>query len=144
MEFTSLEVWKESRKLTNLVYEKTKRFPKDELFGLTNQIRRCAVSVPSNIAEGCGRRTSNDTIQFLHISRGSLYELETQIYISLDQNYISEIEFNEIANQILICKKLLNGFINYYKNLNNSICLLDIKNAYLKNNWLFNFPQSLK
>ncbi|SEW16936.1 four helix bundle protein [Kaistella antarctica] len=119
MEFTSLEVWKESRKLTNLVYEKSKNFPKEELFGLTNQIRRCAVSVPSNIAEGCGRRTSNDTIQFLHISRGSLYELETQIYISLDQNYISEIEFNEIANQILICKKLLNGFINYYKNLKN-------------------------
>ena len=119
MEFTSLEVWKEARKLTNLVYEKTKPFPKEELFGLTNQIRRCAISVPSNIAEGCGRRTSNDTIQFLHISRGSLYELETQIYLALDQNYISESEFGEISSQILLCKKLINGFINYYKNLNN-------------------------
>ncbi len=118
-EYTELEVWMESRKLVNIVYVKTKTFPREELFGLTNQIRRSAVSIPSNIAEGCGRITSNDTIQFLHISRGSLFELETQIYISLDQNYISEIEFNEIANQILICKKSLNGFINYYKNLKN-------------------------
>lgn len=85
MEYTSLEVWIESRKLTNLVYEKTKKYPKEELFGLTNQIRRCSVSIPSNIAEGCGRRIANDTIQFLHIAKGSLFELETQIYISLDQ-----------------------------------------------------------
>ena len=119
MEYTSLEVWIESRKLTNLVYEKTKKFPKEELFGLTNQIRRCSVSIPSNIAEGCGRRTSNDTIQFLHIAKGSLFELETQIYLSLDQKYISELEFNEISNQVLVCKKLINGFINYYKKLNN-------------------------
>lgn len=119
MEYTELEVWIEARRLTNLVYQKTKSFPKEELFGLTNQIRRSAVSIPSNIAEGCGRRTSNDTIQFLHISRGSLFELETQIFLTLDQNYISENEFQEISNQILICKKLINGFINYYKNLNN-------------------------
>lgn len=119
MEYTSLEVWIESRKLTNLIYEKTKKFPKEELFGLTNQIRRFSVSIPSNIAEGCGRRTSNDTIQFLHIAKGSLFELETQIYLSLDQNYISELEFNEISNQVLVCKKLINGFINYYKKLNN-------------------------
>lgn len=119
MEYTELEVWIEARRLTNLVYQKTKSFPKEELFGLTNQIRRSAVSIPSNIAEGCGRRTSNDTIQFLHISRGSLFELETQTFLTLDQNYISENEFQEISNQILICKKLINGFINYYKNLNN-------------------------
>lgn len=119
MEYTSLEVWIESRKLTNLVYEKTKKFSKEELFGLTNQIRRCSVSIPSNIAEGCGRGTSNDSIQFLHIAKGSLFELETQIYLSLDQNYISELEFNEISNQVLVCKKLINGFINYYKKLNN-------------------------
>lgn len=119
MEYTNLEVWQEARKLTNLIYNLSKNFPKDELFGLTTQIRRSAVSVPSNIAEGCGRRTSNDTIQFLHISRGSLYELETQLYISLDQNYIDDKEFEVLSIQILSCKKLLNGFINYYKNLNN-------------------------
>ena len=119
MEYTSLEVWIESRKLTNLVYNLTKNFPKEEIYGLTNQIRRSAVSVPSNIAEGCGRRTSKDTLQFLHISRGSLYELETQFYLALDQKYISAEEFSQVANQSLICKKLLNGFINYYKNLEN-------------------------
>lgn len=118
-EYTELEVWIEARKLANLTYTITKNFPKEELFALTNQIRRSAVSIPSNIAEGCGRRTSNDTIQFLHISRGSLYELETQFYIALDQNYINENDFKNISIQILTCKKLLNGFINYFKNTQN-------------------------
>lgn len=84
---------------------------------MTSQIRRCAISIPSNIAEGCGRRTSKDTIQFLYISRGSLYELETQLFLALDQNFISETHLNEIISQIESCKKLLNGFINYYKKL---------------------------
>lgn len=117
MEYSNLEVWTEARILVRNVYDLTKTFPKVEMFGLTNQIRRCAVSVPSNIAEGSGRRSSKDTLQFLYISRGSLYELETQIYLSLDQNYISEIQFEEVSKQILRCKKLINGFIKYYKNL---------------------------
>ena len=93
----------------------TKSFPKEETYGLTNQLRRCAVSIPSNIAEGCGRRTAADTIQFLHISRGSLYELETQIYIALDLNYIKNGDFEAINKRIISCKKLINGFINYFK-----------------------------
>ncbi|CAM3280591.1 four helix bundle protein [Aequorivita lipolytica] len=117
MEYRDLDVWRFSRKLVNSVYELTKGFPKEELYGFTNQIRRCAVSIPSNIAEGCGRRTSKDTIQFLYISRGSLYELETQLFLALDQNFISEEQLNEIVSQIESCKKLLNGFINYYKKL---------------------------
>lgn len=116
MEYTNLDVWIESRKLTNIVYNSTKNYPKEEIFGLTNQIRRCAVSVPSNIAEGCGRNTSKETIHFLFIARGSIYELETQLYLSLDQNYIEKEEFENILSQIMLCKKLLNGFINYYKN----------------------------
>ena len=117
MEYTKLEVWIESRKLANLSYDLTKKFPKEELFALTNQMRRCAVSVPSNIAEGIGRQTTKDSINFLHISRGSLYELETQFYIAIDQKYIDENNFEEVFNQIQLCKKLLNGFINYYKKL---------------------------
>ena len=116
MEYIKLEVWIESRKLANLVYEMTKGFPKEELYALTNQIRRCAVSVPSNIAEGCGRQTTKDTVHFLHISRGSLFELETQFYLALDQEYISKDEFESVDKQIQCCKKLVNGFINYYKN----------------------------
>tara|TARA_R110000737_G_scaffold109738_1_gene142746 strand:- start:836 stop:1192 length:357 start_codon:yes stop_codon:yes gene_type:complete len=115
MEYTELEVWKESRILANSIYKVSQQFPKVEMYGLTNQIRRCAVSVPSNIAEGCGRRTPADTIQFLHVSRGSLYELETQLFIALDQQYLIKEDFDLIAKQILKCKKLINGFINYYK-----------------------------
>jgi four helix bundle protein len=117
MEYTKLEVWIETRKLANLVYDATKKFPKEELFSLTNQLRRCAVSIPSNIAEGCGRQTSKDTIHFLHISRGSLYELETQCYLAVDQNYMDTTEFEIINTQIQSCKRLINGFINYYKKL---------------------------
>lgn len=116
MEYTELEVWKEARVLINSIYQKSKSFPKDKMYGLTSQIRRCAVSIPSNIAEGCGRRTSADTIQFLHISRGSLYELETQLYLAQGQNYISKEEFGLLSKQILKSKKLINGFIKYYKN----------------------------
>ncbi len=117
MEYSKLEVWLEARKLVNLLYDYSKLFPKDELFGLTNQMRRAAISIPSNIAEGCGRQTSKETIHFLHISRGSLYELETQFYLALDQKYIDESSFNNVLKQIQTCKKLLNGFINYYKKI---------------------------
>ena len=116
-EYTDLEVWQESRKLANEMYMLTKSYPKDELFGLTNQTRRSAVSIASNIAEGCGRQTSKDTINFLHIARGSLYELETQIFISLDQEYISQIQFESAHKSIQTCKRLLNGFINYYRKI---------------------------
>lgn len=117
MEYSKLGVWLEARKLVNLLYDSSKLFPKEELFGLTNQMRRAAISIPSNIAEGCGRQTSKDTIHFLHISRGSLYELETQYYLAFDQKYIDENNFNVALEQIQTCKKLLNGFINYYKKL---------------------------
>lgn len=117
MDYTKLDVWLESRRLTNLIYTASRNFPKEEIYGLTNQMRRCAVSIPSNIAEGCGRQTSKDTINFLHIARGSLYELETQCYIAADQNYISDIQFNELFELVQACKRLLNGFINYYRKL---------------------------
>lgn len=115
MEYKNLDVWIEARKLTKLVYDSSNNYPKDEVFGLRNQIRRSAVSVPSNIAEGCGRNSSKETLYFLFIARGSLFELETQFYISLDLEYINNELLTQIQNQITLCKKLLNGFINYYK-----------------------------
>ena len=115
--FTDLDVWKESRKLASDIYHLTKAFPKDEVFGLTSQMRRCAVSIPSNIAEGNGRRSPKDTMNFLHIARGSLFELETQTYIAFDQNYINDKLLKITLEQITSCKKLVNGFINYYKSL---------------------------
>jgi len=83
-EYTDLEVWQKCRALTSSIYSLTKPFPKEELFGLTNQMRRSAVSILSNIAEGCGRNHTKDSLQFFYIARGSLYELESQLYISFD------------------------------------------------------------
>ena len=115
--YTDLDVWKKSRELANIIYQLSKAFPSDEQFGLTSQIRRCAISIPSNIAEGCGRNTSKDTVRFLFIARGSLYELETQLYLAFDQNYLTESKMNTIFGEIVECKKLLNGFINYYQKI---------------------------
>ncbi|TGE24723.1 four helix bundle protein [Hymenobacter aquaticus] len=113
--YTELLVWQQSRSLASAVYQLTRDFPKEELFGLVSQMRRCAVSVPSNIAEGCGRQHPRDTLQLFYIARGSLYELETQLYIGLDQHYLSPAQFAEVDTSLTQCKKLLHGFINHYK-----------------------------
>mgnify|MGYP001390941432 FL=1 len=85
----SLDAWKVSRQLVGDVYRITQRFPKEEVFGLTSQLRRAAVSIPSNIAEGAARTGSREFGQFLNIARGSLGELETQLLIAGDLGYIS-------------------------------------------------------
>ena len=112
--YTELNVWLESRKLTTSIYSITKNFPKEEQYGLTNQMRRCAVSIPSNIAEGCGRNHKKDSLQFFFISRGSIYELETQLYLSNDLNFISSNELNDLLINLEAVRKLLNGFIRYF------------------------------
>src|ERR1700712_2749901 len=97
------------------VYLLTKFYPKDELFELTSQTRRAAVSIPSNIAEGLGRQYKKDSLQFLYISRGSLYELETQLNIGA---MVEITKPDQIVNIILLlekCLRLLNGLINHYK-----------------------------
>lgn len=113
--YTELDVWIESRKLVKMVYTICKKFPSEEVYGITSQIKRCSVSIPSNIAEGCGRQGAKETIHFLHISRGSLFELETQLYLSSDLDFLSNEELQLLLNQVTSCKKLLNGFINYYR-----------------------------
>lgn len=116
-DYTQLDVWVKSRQLANKVYEITGKFPSEELYVLGAQMRRSAISVPSNIAEGLGRNSRKDTLHFLYISRGSLFELETQLYISADQKFISESEFNSVLENIILCKQVLNGFINYFTKL---------------------------
>jgi len=116
-EYYNLDVWIESRLLSVKIYNLTKNFPKEEQFGLTSQIRRCSISVPSNIAEGCGRNTPKDTIRFLYIARGSLYELETQLFLSSDLGFIKKSELDDVLEHIVVCKKLINGFIKYYNKL---------------------------
>ena len=117
MDYTELDVWKYSREMVKLVYKITKSFPNEELYGLTNQIRRSAVSVPSNIAEGVGRQSNKETIHFLYIAKGSLQEVETQLYLSFDLEFISKESLNSILEKVISNKILLNGFINYYKKL---------------------------
>lgn len=99
--------------LVKEVYLLTKKFPKEEMYALTSQAKRAAVSVPSNIAEGLGRQYKKDTLQFLHISRGSLYELETLLNIALMIEIITEEEFNNIIPALEKSLQVLNGFINY-------------------------------
>lgn len=112
MNHKELDVWKESIELTKNIYLETKNFPKEEIYGLTSQIRRAVVSIPSNIAEGSGRNYDKEFIQFLHISLGSLAELETQLIISKEIGYTNKIFEEEI---IKIRKKLI-GLIKYLKN----------------------------
>lgn len=102
-------------KLVEEIYLLTKSFPKEELYGLTSQIRRAVVSVPANIAEGSGRNYKKDTIQFLHISRGSLYEVETLLNIAVTIKIITEENFKSLSEFIEECLKILNGLIGYYE-----------------------------
>ena len=115
--YNDLLVWKKARELTSLLYTLTKTFPANEQFGLTSQIRRSAVSVPSNIAEGSGRNHAKESIQFFYIARGSLYELETQLYLSYDQKFINSGQLEHALEKVTECKKLLNGYIKYFKTL---------------------------
>ncbi len=111
--YKELDTWKVSMQLVKEVYLLTQKFLKEELYALTSQVKRAAVSVPANIAEGVGRQYKKDTLQFLHIARGSLYELETLLNIAVMVKIISETEFNSIIFSLEKSLQVLNGFINY-------------------------------
>ena len=107
--FRDLDVWKEAIGLVKSIYLITKEFPKEETYGLINQMRRCAVSIPSNIAEGKTRQHVNEYIQFLYISLGSCAELETQVIISKELGYMSEETKNKTLEKIdHICRMTRN------------------------------------
>jgi four helix bundle protein len=109
--YKNLEVWQKSVDMVTAVYKLTKDFPKDELYALTNQIRRSAVSVPSNIAEGRGKRSTGDYIRFLNIAYGSAAELETQLIISKNLGYMSSEKLEPICMDINRICRMLNGLI---------------------------------
>ncbi len=116
--FKDLFVWQKGIEIVNNIYKATKNFPKDELYCLTSQIRRAAISIPANIAEGWGRGTTKNYIQFLEISRGSLYELNTLIIISFNQDYISQENCNEMENTINEIGRMLNALISKLESTN--------------------------
>ena len=108
-----LEAWKRALEFVKTVYTTTSTFPKTELYGLTSQMRRAAVSIPSNIAEGAARETTPEFLRFLYIARGSLAELETQILIARDLNYLVDITI--VMNELERVSGLLNGLIRSLK-----------------------------
>jgi len=110
--FRELEVWKEAKQIALAVYELTERFPDREKFGLISQIQRAAISVASSIAEGSGRQHKKEFIHFLHLARGSLFELLTQIEISTELGLINEDDFDDLNERCVTLTKRLNSLIN--------------------------------
>ena len=106
-----LDVWNKSMDLVENIYAITKQFPQEEIYGLTSQIKRAVVSVPRNIAEGAGRKSSKEFIQFLYISLGSLSEVDTQLLLAKRLDFVENIQ--SISEEIVKIKQMLNGLINY-------------------------------
>ena len=109
-----LDVWKAGIDLVTEIYSVTLSFPKEELYGLASQMRRAAVSIPSNIAEGAARKSENEFVQFLFVALGSASELETQVIIAEKLHYLSSTE--ALFTRIDSVKKMLNGLIRHYRN----------------------------
>ena len=120
--YQDLIVWQKSVLLVTDIYTITKTFPQDERFGITSQLNRAAVSIPTNIAEGWGRETSKNYLQFLRISRGSIMEVQTLLIISKNLNYVSEEKFDVLRNKTEEVGKILQGLI---KSINEKVNLTE-------------------
>lgn len=121
--YKKLDVWKMSMDLVKTLYDISGRMPKEERYGLVSQIRRACISVPANIAEAMGRDHCREKIQFLHIARGSLYEVETLVELGYMLKGVSPMELESIGSMITNCLKMLNGLIAFWerKSAGNSI-----------------------
>ena len=113
--FRDLKVWQKGMDLCLLIYQSTEEFPDREKFGLTSQMRRCSVSIPSNIAEGYGRKSTKDYIRFLQISIGSIYELQTQTEISEKLKYLNQEAMTEINSKSNEIERMLSSLIQKLK-----------------------------
>lgn len=110
-DFRQLQVWEKSHQLTLNVYQSTSEFPNSELYGLTSQLRRAAVSIPANIAEGCGRETQADFKRFLNIAMGSASELEYHLILAHDLAYLKDRDYKHLSSHIIEIKRMLTGLI---------------------------------
>lgn len=109
--YKKLDVWKKSVGLVKQIYELTKSYPRNENYGLINQMRRSAISVPANISEGAARNTKKEIIQFLHMAQGSLSELDTHLEISLALGYVKEEALSDLSLLMTDVDKMLTGLI---------------------------------
>lgn len=114
--FTDLVAWQEAHRLALEIYKITKHFPREELYSLTDQIRRCVVSIGSNIAEGFARRSKKEKLQFYYTALGSLAELQNQLLLAKDIGYLEKAIFQGLAEQTVRTSKLINGLIKFLKN----------------------------
>ena len=114
--FESLKTWQLARSFKNEIYLTSKRFPKEELYGLTQQIRRAATSITANVAEGYGRYNYQENIQFCRIARGSLLETLDHLYTALDQNYIYQTDFDKLYKLGREVEIYLNGYLKFLQN----------------------------
>lgn len=114
-DFKKLNVWEKAHASALAFYQITKVFPKDEIYGLTSQIRRASVSIPANIAEGCGRKSSAEFGQFLQISLGSTTELEYHLLLARDLKYLDIKDYEHLNSQVIEIRKMLISFIQTIK-----------------------------
>ena len=117
MSYKDLIAWKKGMQLVGAIYDATDSFPQHEIYGLTSQLRRAAVSIPSNIAEGQAHYTNREFIRFLRHARGSLAEIETQVLISKDRGYLREEQVDALITQADELGRMLSGLINSMKKL---------------------------
>jgi four helix bundle protein len=110
-DFKELKVWEKAHVLTLEVYEETRSFPKEELYGLTSQLRRAAASVAANIVEGCGRRSDGEFTRFLQIARGSASELEYHILLARDLHLLNEVAFRSLDTKVVEVERMLTGLV---------------------------------
>lgn len=113
--FRDLFIWQKSMNLVTVIYEVSSKFPSQEMYGLTSQIRRCAISIPSNIAEGYGRNSTGDYKRFLQIAVGSLFEFQTQIEIAFNLHYLSKEVFDDLLRACNDLDKMLYSLIQKLK-----------------------------
>ena len=110
-DFHNYKLWDKGHQFALSIYKKTKTFPKDELFGITSQIRRAATSIPFNIAEGCGRRSDSEFAHFLNIAAGSASEVEEELLLSYDLEFLDKASYQQLNKEINDIKAMLNKLI---------------------------------
>jgi four helix bundle protein len=110
-DFKELRVWSKAHELTVIVYNMTRAFPKDEIYGLTSQVRRSAASIGANIAEGCGRRSDGEMTRFLQIARGSASETEYHLLLAKDLGFLSEGDFRKTEQRVVEVQRMLTALV---------------------------------
>jgi four helix bundle protein len=111
-----LEIWQEAVQIVTFVYDLTKNWPREEMYGLTAQLRRAAVSIPANLAEGMGRGSPAEMARFAQIALGSLYELDTLLYLGVELKYASQTQVTPVRDRLTMLAKRTSSFIRYQEN----------------------------